>query len=332
MFLFALATALAAQVAPGPFESFGDWAVACDNVRRCEMTSLLPSDGETEPSGAELSLVREPGAAGAVSITVWPPDGAKGAPSLAIDGARVEGGSVQQGALRFSGVAAQRLATALANGHAARIVAGAGEKTGNISLTGASAALRFIDAQQGRAGGVTALVARGPKPASAVPAVAPLPVVASVAPGRTRATISRGMLAQMNKMSGCDAEYDREFPQPPAETGALGDGATLVLLPCGSGAYNMLSAAFVVRGGKPVRATFDNDPRGLDGELINVSWDAGTGTLSTHAKARGIGDCGEAVTYAWDGTRFRATQIDRMDECRGSANWLTVWRAEVRRR
>jgi hypothetical protein len=329
MFLLALATA---QTTPGPIQPFGDWAVACDNVRRCEMTSLQPADGDIETNGTELSLVREPGAEGELSITVWPPEDAQGAPSLTIDGGRIEGGSVRQGALRFGGVAAQRLATALANGHAARIVAGAGEKTGDISLAGASAALRFIDAQQGRAGGVTALVARGTKPASAVPAVAPLPVVAGLAPGHTRATISRALLAQMNKMSGCDAEYDRDFPQAPAETGALGDGATLVLLPCGSGAYNMLSAAFVVRAGKPVRATFDNEPRGLDGELINVSWDAGTGTLSTHAKARGIGDCGEAVTYAWDGSRFRATQIDRMDECRGSANWLTVWRAEVRRR
>ncbi|WP_409530292.1 hypothetical protein [Sphingomonas sp.] len=26
------------------------------------------------------------------------------------------------------------------------------------------------------------------------------------------------------------------------------------------------------------------------------------------------------------------TEATRMDECRGSANWLTVWRAEVRRR
>ncbi|WP_294256467.1 DUF1176 domain-containing protein [uncultured Sphingomonas sp.] len=327
MFLFALATALAAQVAPGPLESFGDWAVACDNVRRCEMTSLLPSDGETEPNGAELSLVREPGAAGAVSITVWPPDGAKGAPSLTIDGARVEGGSFRQGALEFSGVAAQRLATALVNGHAAQIVAGAGEKTGDISLVGASAALRFIDAQQGRAGGVTALVARGPKSANMVPAAAPLPVVPAIAPTGQAAAISPALIARLNKESGCGENYAEAFPQPEPEIDVLGGGATLVLLACGSGAYNLTSAAYVVRDGKATEARFDYNT-----DLINADWDPSSGTLSTHGKGRGIGDCGEGASYVWDGSSFRLTEATRMDECRGSANWLTVWRAEVRRR
>ena len=327
MFLLALATALAAQPTPGPFQSFGDWAVACDNVRRCEMTSLQPADGDIETNGTELSLVREPGAEGEVSITVWPPDDAKGAPSLTIDGARIEGGSVQQGALRFSGVAAQRLATALANGHAARIVAGAGEKTGDISLTGASAALRFIDAQQGRAGGVTALVARGPKPASMVPAAAPLPVVPAIAPTGRGAAISPALITRLNKESGCGEDYSDNFPQPEPEIGPLGGGATLVLLACGSGACNLTSAAYVVRNGKAMEASFD-----YGADLINTDWDASSGTLSTHGKGRGIGDCGEGASYVWDGSRFRLTEATRMDECRGSANWLTVWRAEVRRR
>ncbi|MET3724435.1 DUF1176 domain-containing protein [Sphingomonas trueperi] len=327
MFLLALATAFAAQVAPGPFESFGDWAVACDNVRRCEMTSLLPADGETEPNGAELSLVREPGPAGEVSITVWPPEDAKGAPSLTIDGARVEGGRVRQGTLEFSGVAAQRLATVLANGHAARIVAGAGEKTGDISLAGASAALRFIDARQGRAGGVTAIVARGPKPASMVPAEAPLPVVPAIAPTGGAAAVSPTLIARLNKESGCGENYAEALPQPEPEIDALGGGATLVLLACGSGAYNLTSAAYVVRDGKATEASFDYDT-----DLINTDWDPSSGTLSTHGKGRGIGDCGEGASYVWDGSSFRLTEATRMDECRGSANWLTVWRAEVRRR
>jgi hypothetical protein len=327
MLLIALTAAALVQVTPGPIQSFGDWAVACDNVRRCEMTSLQPVDGDIETNGAELSLVREPGPTGEVSITVWGPGDAKGAPSVIIDGTRIEGGSVQQGALRFSGVAAQRLASALANGHAARIAATKDQKTGDISLAGASAALRFIDAQQGRAGGVTALVARGAKPASIVPPAASLPVVPAIAPAGRPAAIPPALITRLTKESGCGQDYSDSFPQPEPETGALGGGATLVLLACGSGAYNLASAAYVVRNGKATEARFD-----YAADLINADWDASSGTLSTHGKGRGIGDCGEGASYVWDGSRFRLTEATRMDECRGSANWLTVWRAEVRRR
>ncbi|MFY0010917.1 DUF1176 domain-containing protein, partial [Acinetobacter baumannii] len=43
---------------------------------------------------------------------------------------------------------------------------------------------------------------------------------------------------------------------------------------------------------------------------------------------RGVGDCGLGARYVWDGTRFRLIEMRMMDECRGSTNWLTVWRAE----
>ena len=43
-----LAMLALAQAAPqqGPMKTFGDWVVACDNVKRCEMTSLQPEGGE----------------------------------------------------------------------------------------------------------------------------------------------------------------------------------------------------------------------------------------------------------------------------------------------
>ncbi|WP_066724657.1 DUF1176 domain-containing protein [Sphingomonas pituitosa] len=329
MFLLALSAATLGQPAPGPFKSFGDWAIACDNVRRCEMTSLQPEDGDIDTSGAELSLTREPGPAGDLTISLWPAGDAPGTLTLTIDGKRIASGALEKGVLRVGGDAALPVARALANGRSAQISVSAGGKTATLSLAGASAAMRFLDAQQGRAGGVTALVARGAKPANTVPAAAALPMVPAIAPGGQAAAISPALLARLNKASGCGGDYSASFPQPEPETGALGGGATLVLLACGSGAYNLSSAAYVVRAGKAAAARFDDatDPA----ELINASWDAGSGTLSTHGKGRGIGDCGEGASYVWDGARFRLTEATRMDECRGSANWLTVWRATVRR-
>lgn len=332
MLLIVLAAAGMGTVAPGPFKTFGDWAVACDNVRRCEMTSLQPADGDIDTDGAELSLVREPGPGGEVTITLWPDAGSKGVVTLVVDGARIAQGSIGENGVRFGGAEAQRIATTLANGHRAQL--SAGDKRAALSLAGASAALRFIDAQQGRAGGVTALVAHGTKPAVSVPAAVPLPVVPALAPAGRPASLSRALLAQLNRVSGCGDDYSADFPQPDPETGALGGGATLVLLTCGSGAYNLSSTAFVVRGGKATPARFDDAPGGAKAgaaDLINASWDASSGTLSTHGKGRGIGDCGEGASYVWDGTRFRLIEATRMEECRGSANWLTVWRATVRR-
>ena len=61
--------------------------------------------------------------------------------------------------------------------------------------------------------------------------------------------------------------------------------------------------------------------------LTNAGWDAKTAVLSSYDKGRGIGDCGAAQDYVWDGTMFRLVAARAMDECRGSVNWLTVWRA-----
>ncbi len=321
--------ALSAAVSLGPLKTFGDWAVACDNVRRCALTSIQPEDGAMDSNGVAILLDRTAGPAGALTLTLKNFASPSGEIVLTIDDARVATGRAEQGMVRFGGAEALRVARSLAKGKRAQI----GPKGGTLSLEGLAAALRFVDAAQHRDGGVTAMVARGPRPARTVPKVAPLPVVRSVVPGDQRARLTRQLLAQLNRVSGCGGQFDSRFPQPAAETAALGGGATLVLLPCGLGAYNLLSAPYVLRAGKFDRATFDYvDPNRVKPPLlINASWDARSGTLSTDAKGRGIGDCGEAVDYVWDGTSFRATAVRRMDECRGSLEWLPVWRASVRR-
>lgn len=327
MFLLALSAAALDPVVPGPLKTFGDWAVACDNVRRCALTSLQPVDRPIDNDGVAIRVERDAGPAAAVTITLKVFSNPSGTIALTIDDARVAEGQARKGVVQFGGTEALRIVRRLASGKQADI----GPKGAPVSLAGITAALRFVDAAQHRDGGVTAMVARGAKSAGAVPKAPALPVVPAIPPGGRAAPLTRPLLAQLNKASGCGAEFDSRFPQPAAESAALGGGATLVLLPCGLGAYNLLSAPYVLHGGKPVRAKFDSSPRGLDGALVNASWDAHTGTLSTYAKGRGLGDCGEAGDYVWDGTRFRAIAIRRMDECRGSIDWLTVWRANVRR-
>lgn len=308
-----------------PEKLYGDWAVACDNLHDCEMTSLLPND-DTAPADdlayeATMSLLRGAGPSGAILVEVWPSSALKGKASLRIDDAVIATGTVHSESLTFRGADAARIAAAMANGKALSLVDDSGKPVARISLAGSSAALRHIDAGQGRAGTVTAIVARGARPASAVPAAKTAEQIVAMRPSGTPATVSRAMRAAMEKQSDCAGLYDEAEVVPEVETHALGGGKTLALLPCGAGAYNYSSAAFIVAGGKAVAA----DLEGSDGMLVNAGF--GNGRLTSYAKARGVGDCGNSETYVWDGRRFRLIEARSMRECRGSNNWLVTYRA-----
>lgn len=317
---------LAADPAAGASQTYGDWAVACDNLRICEMTSLIGDEGDWPEDGPlAASISRAPGPQGGFEVSV---DSAKatGSLALAIDGKTVAQGVPREGAVRFRGPDAARIVAALIEGTILTLADGTKVIT-KVSLKGSSAALRFIDAGQGRAGTVTAAVAKGTKSAAGVPAGPAAPRIAALRGGGTPATVSAALRKQMQKDSGCDEEADTAEVQ----TFALGGGATLALLPCGSGAYNINSVPFVVRGGKAAVADIDysGDGSGEAAMLTNAWWDDKTSVLSTHAKGRGIGDCGESARYVWNGKGFRLIELRSMDACRGSINWLRTWKAEA---
>jgi hypothetical protein len=316
---------------PGPTKTFNDWEVACDNVHRCEMTSLVPDQEMVDGNSGDvsLSIAREPGPGGGFIVDLTVPDGQKGDISLRVDEKVIAGGDVRNGGITLKGDVAARVVAAMIAGHKASATALGGAEIGHVSLAGSSAALRFIDADQGRAGSVTAAVAKGAKPAGAVPATLPLPRVPSVAANGKPAPVTAALRKAMLAASTCDADDTNSKDAPSAW--ALGGGKTLVLLPCGAGAYNYMTVPFIVAGGKTVKATFDSSvgfEPGAEPLLVNAAWDEAKYRLTSYAKGRGMGDCGSSQTYSWDGTRFRLIAASEMRECRNSLNWLTIWRAE----
>lgn len=325
----------AAVPAPTEMKIFGDWGVACDNGRRCEMTSLIPGESGFADEGSgddvfSLLVTRAPGPAGGFVVTVDLRERATGARTLETDGKPLARLASGQTSTEFTGAEAERIVAAMIQGKQLWLT-GSPVK-GHVSLAGSSAALRYIDAGQGRAGTVTAAVAKGAAPASAVPAAPALPRVQAVKPAGRPAPISAALRASMGKGSDCDKIYVGSSYKPETERHALGGGKTLVLIPCGAGAYNFSTVPYVVAGGKAVVARFDMAPSwGEEGStmLVNASWDARTGRLTSYAKGRGIGDCGASQAYVWDGAMFRLVEARTMGECRGSANWLTTWRAEA---
>ncbi len=328
LILAALALAQSAPQ-PGPMQTFGDWTVACDNGKRCEMTSLLPEADIGDEGEWQISVVREAGPIGLWSVELM--GEIKPGIRLSVTGTDAASAAAVWRGTEFSGGQALAIVRAMVNGRIAQLHDARGTLIGRVSLTGSSASLRFIDAQQGRAGTVTAAVASGARPASAVPAAPAIPVVASIRP-RGAAVLSAATLKQLWAESDCAENYD-EDGLPSVERHALGGGATLALVPCGAGAYNYSSVPYVVRGGKAALAEFDLPPGwGGDGGppmLVNANFDPKTGELGSYAKGRGIGDCGSSETYVWDGKRFRLVGARAMGECRGSTNWLTVWRARA---
>lgn len=321
--LLALAAATAAPQ-PAPLKLFQDWTVGCDNGRACQAVALLP-EGDWDATTLVVTRGAEPNAA--PSFAIVPPEGATvafaeaGATRLAL--APDDAGLAPRDPAAFLGV--------LRGAAALRLLDAAGKPVSRVSLKGASAALLYIDDVQKRVGTATALVRRGARPAAAVPAPPPLPLIrrpaaSALPPPR----LDRAALIKAHADTGCD-----RVARPEDVMIARLDAAnTLVLVPdwCGSGAYNFSSVALIADNRGRVRAARFETPPGFqdDNVVVNADWAEDTRLLAGYAKGRGIGDCGAAQRYAWDGTRFRLVELSTMGECRGSLDWITIWRAAVR--
>lgn len=227
------------------------------------------------------------------------------------------------------------LIAAIRSGNQLRVLDSNGAAIGTASLKGASAAFLYMDDRQKRVGTETALVRTGARPASSVPPPPPLPVVRA-APLTRSPPIALGSarIKALRKEHGCT--IDEVGGPESAEVYALGAGRSLVLLACGSGAYNVSHVPFVAtRRGRTVAivpAPFDVKPDWWDNGLpllVNADWDPASGLLESFSKGRGLGDCGTTSSYAWDGSRFRLVEEATMGECRGSTDYIIVWRAKV---
>lgn len=308
---------------PTDLHSFGNWVAGCDNGATCQAGSLAPEEGD--PPALMLSLERAAGPEGAVTIRVRGVD----LPSLpltaSIDGDAVaRGGTAGDDAVTLSGAPALALAQRMAQGRTLTIADAAGAKAATLSLTGAAAALRWIDAQQGRDGTVGALVAKGTRPDTR-PAPA-LPVVRAPVIRGEAALLDPLLITLMRAKADCSGD-----DLPDVTTKPLGGGRTLAIVPCEMGAYNLLSALFVVERGEATLAPFAAAPGGDTGSDTPLVFNAAVadGILDTNALGRGLGDCGVRQRYAWDGSRFRLIEQRVMDDCRGNADFIRTWVARL---
>jgi len=345
--IFAPAAALAVSVPqPGEIKVFKDWAVGCDNGGICQAVSLVPeNEGGFDDWDGPLTIMRTADLDDILKIHVlFTPNGIDRY-RMIVDGKLVDTGRVVEGdyPIEIVGADAKKVIGAIARGNKLTIAGPDGKALTQISLAGSSAALRYIDAKQKRARTRTALVAKGRHKFTPLNASIPL---LSIDPWKTSERIPEtAEIVALVENSVCkDGRYgvveDQAFPLGQRN----GTFRALVLISCGSGAYNFSSVSYIgeYREGEPatkgwtfVLAKFDMQP-GWSGEsemplLVNAHWDAEDQSLRSYAKGRGLGDCGGAERYIWDGEKFRLIEASAMKECRGAYEWITTWRANYRK-
>lgn len=310
---------------PSDLKTFKDWIVGCDNQGRCQLASLGP-EGSDFPASTAL-LTREAGPAGAWTIRVAERDGTPG-------GIALGGRTLAPSADHVTGAQAADTIAQLVDAPAFAAINPDGRTVATISLAGMAAALRYVDAAQGRVQTVTASVAKGARSASIVPPAPAEATVIAVTPGGVAARPTARQIAEMRRLAQCE-DVSGTFGGP--ESFALGGSATLVLLPCSSGAYNLSQSLFIIKGDTLAPAKTDAlsgftegyDPPAV-AEVVNGAFE--NGVLTSYAKGRGLGDCGIGQRFVWDGAMLRLVEQTEMTECRGNTDTIATWRARVVRR
>ncbi|MGO4666435.1 DUF1176 domain-containing protein [Bosea sp. 2RAB26] len=336
-----------AQAAETGIKTFRDWIAGCDNLKGCTALSL-PAEAASDIGF--LKLERSAGPAGAASFSLRLRGEQLKAPlsvQLLLDGAPFPAAGKSLPARRDGEDSATLLlsdadteALIAAARKATRLTAKLAGKTYDISLAGSVAAMLWIDEQQGRLGGPSALIRKGP--ATTVPAAPALPVIDARATAgfpAPDAKATKAMVVALRKHlkqhdpdlcdDGGDADSDSD------SVWSLDASTKLVGLLCSRGAYNVTTGFWSVTGSDVAKARkvmFPQPGANSDNLLINASFDPATGQVGFFGKARGIGDCGSAGNYAWTGSGFVLTALSEMPECRGvdPEDWPTLYRSDVK--
>jgi hypothetical protein len=324
--LGALLFAAAAGSQLAELKTFKDWIVGCDNGLLCQAAAMMPQ-GDV---GATLSVRRGP--EGSAVPEVWFRTWEGEAADLVADGRplKIRMRKNEDDAYVVDPADAVRLLDSLRAAQSVEIVDAAGKSSGSLSVDGATAALLYMDDKQSRLGTRGALVRRGDRPDSSVPPPPELPVrYSSAGSSKPPEKLSDAFVAKVRKDADCVEETDPNLVSHD-RVDATHTFAT-VTLRCESGAYNFISADFIIPdGGAPRPAVFDDENEEDGGDLYyNLYWDKETRILHAGMKGRGIGDCGGRQQYVWDGERFRLVRVEEMDDCRGVSDFITLWRARV---
>jgi len=207
------------------------------------------------------------------------------------------------------------------------------ETAARFSLKGLSATLLWIDDQQKRLKSPRTI--GDPKSASAATQT---PAPNAYTSGNTTVLAPDKLPPAIAKLHFVDGQCDA-MERPPLsdfgfETARLDQDNKLFLIPCRAAAYNIvyriyLKAANEDRPRQLLFADYSNS-LGWTGtqDLMNVSYDAKTKSLSAFYKGRGLGDCGSTSIYRWQQYAFKLVEYRNWEKCDGTRqaqDWPVIY-------
>lgn len=328
---------------PSVTREFRDWQATCDNGNACFAFGFAPDDA----GWVRISMAAGPEAEPEIVFGLWSENfSANDIPVLMVDGRSIRAsradasdsgapvGEIKSGA--------RPVIAAIAAARSMEVLAGDAMA---ISPNGVSAALLWIDERQGRLGTTTALLRRGERPATSVPAAPALPVL-TPAPaadqtgfGDDKQTLPASLRA-LPAVQACLGESEHsEWLLQNVMSARLDARNELWAVPCGAGAYNIAHHWYLTGPGgrdpRPAALLGSEGPRtGEEAEVwpdnatINGGYAANARTITAFSKGRGIGDCGTSQTWLWTGRRFELQAEQAMGHCAGVHwdYWPTTWR------
>ncbi|MDU6925991.1 DUF1176 domain-containing protein [Franconibacter helveticus 513] len=337
LFLFLAPAAYAASVQ----KSFTDWQVTCNNQNFCQARNT------GEHQGLVMTLSRSAGARADAQLRIdygnlnslnkvsakAPPI----APRLLLDDMSLTpaGDKWRIGPNRLITEDPTTINAFLAQVQEASAITLKGGP-GTLSLAGLKASLIFIDAQQKRVGSETAWIKKGDDPPLSVPPAPALKEVAITNP--TPTPLSQEELNDLLdfgawRMNNSQCSLDPARRE--VRVSALSDDKALMIISCEAGAYNTVDLAWLVSRKKPfssrpvrLRLPFTPANGNPDLELMNAAYNEKSKELATLAKGRGLGDCGVATRWRYDGQRFRLVRYAEEPSCDGWSgpdSWPLLW-------
>lgn len=341
----------------GELQTHRDWIVGCDNLQACHATTLDPA-----PTPEEVQTGADSVADNAVGMAILRGAGTRDAPRLRLlacyqcdpagpDPAAVRLLSVldkagkpllhqtlspreakQASTARGWAIpASSALIPALAAGEVLNLDGAANQPLAVLSLRGLGDALRHMDKQQHRLGNMSALVVRGDGTANMVPPrITERPLIippVSALPPKQLAAAELLLLKQRHQCDGRDGLPTASYHRLDAHT-------TLLLLQAACAPYNGEGTAYLVNNRglarlAPVRI-LPGDPPLEAPQVMSAYWDRQVRRLHSFERGRAMADCGQQSAFAWDGIQFLLVEEADMGGCRGSIDYITVYRRETR--
>jgi hypothetical protein len=346
--------ALAEDSAPGDWTApevaeFGDWSVACDNARDCTAVSVsrayvkrIESTDPGDYAMPKLWVKRRAGPKAQVRVfvdaTVWgkvdpEPDVTTLHIYYECDGdctgrayqlKRLEAGRYELAPDQVAAFFGESVKTSKAATRSRNA-----EMHGTLSTSGLTAAMRYIDESQERRGTVTAIYAKGKKPASAVPVEPDRPMVRVVRGLEEPVTESYDYTAlNLKRAEHCEIFGGTGF-DPPTQRFKLANGQALWSAGCGSNPHHEKRIWLIETGQNSFELFKVPRPeQGRPAELAilpNSDFDPGSGQITSYSG----GMCGWRRRWAWTGTSFEMVDSIEMPSCIDILpnQWLQTYRA-----